>query len=208
MIKGKSLEILTAVLLSIATVGSTWCAYQAKLWGSAQTFALADMNTSGRQAALARTEAAQQRNLDVFLFLEYLKALRMHDVKAMEFFQKRLRPELEEAIEAWLRTRPLQNPDAPRNPFEMPQYRSNRNEQAAQRWDARSEEKRGKAEKASGNSDNYIMMTVIFAAVLFFAGISTQLGAPHIRVMLLALAGIVLLFAGWSLSSFPIAGGS
>ena len=41
-------EITCAVVLSLATMSSAWCAYQATLWGGVQTFRLAAAQKAGK----------------------------------------------------------------------------------------------------------------------------------------------------------------
>jgi hypothetical protein len=55
--------------------------------------------------------------LDAITFIEYVKALNNNDEKLAQFFFERFREDFKPAVEAWLKTNPLENPDAPPTPF-------------------------------------------------------------------------------------------
>jgi hypothetical protein len=44
-------EVLTAIVLSLATTASAWCAYQATRWAGVQTFRLNDAGIAGRKSS-------------------------------------------------------------------------------------------------------------------------------------------------------------
>ena len=52
--------------------------------------------------------------------------------------------------------------------------------------------------------DNYTILTVIFALVLFFAAASSRLGSPHAQWILLGVAITFLITATLVLATFPI----
>jgi hypothetical protein len=110
-----------------------------------------------------------------------------------DFYFKRFRAEFKPAVEAWVATRPRHNPDAPLTPFAMPEYRLQARVDAdelaatAEAWTA-------KARRNVDRSTNYVLGVVLFAAVLFFAGMSTKLSAPNLRRALLGVG--VVLFLG------------
>ena len=85
----------------------------------------------------------------------------------------------------------------------MPQYKlasQAESEQLLGEAEAATEE----ARQSNQRSDNYVLAVVLFAAALFFAGISTKLTMPRQRVALL-LFGYFLFFgtAIW-LATFPV----
>ena len=58
---------------------------------------------------------------------------------------------------------------------------------------------------AKNNGDNYILSTLFFAAVLFFAGISLRLGWRPLRVAVLAMAAVLLLSGVVYVLTLPVA---
>jgi len=197
------IEIVSAVLISLATIGSAWCAYQSALWAG-------EMMTSYNLADAARTESVRMSNralqlttIDVNLFTEYVAAYSNGNEDLADFFMTRFRPELKLATMAWIETQPLINPDAPGTPFEMPDYQS-----AAQAESDRllneAVDRLGDARKANERSDQYVLLTVIFASVLFFGGISTKFRSVNIQIGLVALASLIFVIMLILVATFPI----
>jgi hypothetical protein len=62
-----------------------------------------------------------------------------------------------------------------------------------------------KAPKPKTNDDKYVLSTVFFAAVLFFAGISLRLDWQPLRVGVLCLGGAMLLGGAVFVLTLPIA---
>jgi hypothetical protein len=58
--------------------------------------------------------------------------------------------------------------------------------------------------KFNQRGDNYTILTVLFALVLFFAAASTRLGSPRAQWILLGVAIVFLIIATVVLATFPI----
>ncbi|HEY5494494.1 MAG TPA: hypothetical protein VIK15_07855, partial [Candidatus Anoxymicrobiaceae bacterium] len=81
-------------------------------------------------------------------------------------------------------------PNTPRNPFEMPQYKPKpRVESAKVQAVAVVQARRGKT--SLDHSNNYLLLTVLFALVLFFAGIATKFEAKGVKVSVLGMGGLL-----------------
>lgn len=65
-------EVLSAMILGLAMLGSAWSAYQSGLWGGIQDFRIAEAQVSGRQAGAKMVFANQLRGIDVVLFERYV----------------------------------------------------------------------------------------------------------------------------------------
>ena len=119
------------------------------------------------------------------------------------FYRTRFRAEFQPAVEAWIATRPLKNPDAPLTPFAMPEYKLAASVEAAA-LDKQAEELAADVRSDLQRASNYVLGVVLFAVALFFAGISTKLSSPTLRAVTLGAGCFVFLGAlGW-LSTFPI----
>lgn len=187
------LELVAAVLLALATVLAAWSAYQATRWSGEQS------NASGLAAA-KRTEAAQDTSLfaaeaivDTQLFLAWLQVPRTEDGDEMAtFLEDRFRDEFKPAFEAWL----AQVPDGeipPGTPFEMEEYES-ATADIVMGLITDAERLTEDARRASQLSDNFILVTVIMATVLFFAGVVGHFRDRRLGQVLLGLA--IVLFIG------------
>ena len=104
-----------------------------------------------------------------------------------DFYFKRFREEFRPAVDAWIATRPLKNAEAPLTPFAMPQYKLAARAEADS-LQAEAELSAAQARRYIQRASNYILGVVLFASALFFAGMSTKLTSPRLRVVLLASA--------------------
>ncbi|TDC49626.1 hypothetical protein E1212_17620 [Jiangella ureilytica] len=173
------------------------------------------------ESTRASTEAGQLTVIDVTTFTSWVAALsaeRRAGVAAglapdgsytpqagteSGFLYERFRDEFRPAVEAWLATQPLTDPAAPRTPFGMPEYQlDSRDRSAALERDA--ETFAAQARDANQRGDNYVLMTIVFAVVLFFAGVSSNLDTARARVALVGAAAVVLVAAAAVVATFPI----
>lgn len=197
------LELLATVLLAIAAVATAWSSYQSARWSGIQTIDFSKANAARVESTRASTEAGQQTQVDVLTFTQWANAYATGDERLTRFYFNRFRDEFKPAARAWVQTRPLRNPGAPPTPFAMPEYRIAK-EAEARRLVAEAERETAAARESNQRSDNYVLAVVLFAAALFFAGISTKLSAPNQRLAVLALGYAI--FAGtvaWVVT-FPI----
>jgi hypothetical protein len=197
-------EIVSALLLAVATVASTWCAYQSALWGGIQTFRLADSFIAGRKAAEQSVRADQQQAIDVGMFIYYVEAVIEDKAKSAEFILKRFRPEMKVALDAWLATKPRENPDAPSSPFVMKEYSLEADREAI-KLDAESVQYIELAQEANETSDSYVLLTVLYATVLFFAGIGPKFDSRVLKILVLVFGVLIFIGATIALLYFPVA---
>jgi hypothetical protein len=197
------LELAATVLLAIAAVATAWAAYQSARWhgeqARAQSASIAARVESTRQANVANRQA----QIDVALFTQWVDAFAQRETELASFYRKRFREEFQPAFRAWIATKPRTNPDAPLSPFAMPQYKLEATTQAE------SLEEQAAAASATvaqyiQRADNYSLTVVLFAASLFFAGISTRLSSRTPRMVVLGL-GYALFIGGliW-IATFPV----
>jgi hypothetical protein len=181
----QKLEAITAILMAVVVVTTAWSAYQATLWGGIQTFLLRDVNSASMKYVLKTVQQGQRTGVDALLFIEYIKALNNNDQELADFYLARVRPELRTVIEAWLETDPFENPNAPSHPFVMPEYHRTFAEEAEQ-FAKQAELKLEEAQQANQNSDNYVLLTVLYASVLFIGSIITKFSSKRLRLIVLA----------------------
>ena len=198
-------EITCAVVLALATMASAWCAYQSTLWGGVQTFKLAAANKAAREAVKYEIEAQETRLFDGLMLVHYVEQRLSGNKRVEELLDKRFRPELQAAVNAWLATDPFNSPQAPLSPMKMPQYVQSELHEA-ERFHAESATAYDAAERSNHLSDTYVLLTVLFAAVLFFGGISGTLSNDARRLRWTMQALSLLLFVGIScyLLTMPI----
>lgn len=197
------LEMFAAALMSIATVATAWCAYQSAEWGGEQAFLLGESQRAGREADLHAALAAQKRNLDVAVFMEWIGGIATDNDRLTEFYAERFPPNLGIAVEAWLATEPRTNPDAPPHPFAMEEYQVAEDSITAQAA-LESEAKWAEARQADENGDRFVLLTVIFASVLFFAGIEQKFRDRKVRMGLLVVGSLLFLGGLIAMLNYPL----
>jgi hypothetical protein len=197
------LEVLATVLLAAATVATAWSGYQASRWNGEQAKAASRTNALRIDAARAQGLAETQTEVDVATFTQWANAYVREETELANFYFRRFRKEFKPAVNAWIATRPLRNPNAPLTPFMLPQYRLAATEEV-ERLDAETELSAAGVRRYIQRSTNYVLCVVLFAAALFFAGISTRFEAPRVRAVILGIGSLVFLGTLVWLATFPI----
>ena len=190
------LEIVATALLALATVATAWSGYQASRWNGEQAKAFNRASAARIESTRASSRADSLTQIDVATFTQWVDAYARDEKLLADFYFERFRAEFKPAVDAWIATKPLKTPNAPLTPFAMPQYRLEANAEA-KRLDNDAEAWSARARVYLQRATNYVLAVVLFAATLFFAGMSTKLRSPPLRVVLLAFG--VTLFLGTAL---------
>ena len=199
----RTFEIVAAVLLSAATLATAWSGYQATRWNGEQAKAAARANASRVESTRASGLANRNAQIDIALFTQWADAYAQEQTMLADFYRQRFRKEFVPAFEAWVATRPLRNPRAPLSPFAMPEYVLE-SQTDADRLEAAAEENAAEARRNIQRSSNYILAVTLFAAALFFAGISTRLTRPGPRTAILVLGCLVFVCTLAWVATFPV----
>jgi hypothetical protein len=186
------LEVLATILLAVAAVATAWSGYQATRWNGEQAKASSTTNAIRIEAARAQGLSEAQTQIDVATFTQWVDAYAREETQLADFYFKRFRQEFRPAVDAWLATRPLKNPNAPLTPFAMPQYTLAATAEA-NRLDAEAELSAATVRRDIQRASNYILGVVLFSVSLFFAGMSTKLGNARLRTLTLAVGCVVFL---------------
>jgi len=173
-------EIVATVLLSLAAVATAWSGYQATRWNGEQTKASSRTNAIRIDAARAQGLSEAQKEVDVATFIQWIDSYARRETELTTFYERRFRLEFKPAFDAWLATKPLTNQSAPLTPFVMPQYKLAA-EAEAERLDADAEVSAAQVRQNIQRASNYVLGVVLFSVSLFFAGMSTKLGALRLR---------------------------
>jgi hypothetical protein len=181
------------LLLALAAVATAWSSYQATRWNGEQAKTASSVNKTRIEASRAADLANGQTQVDIATFIQWVDARAQDQTDLASFYRERFRPEFRPAFDAWIATRPLEASGAPPTPFAMPQYRLAATAEA-ERLDLEAEELAAAVRRDLQRASNYVLGVVLFAVALFFAGMSTKLGAPGLRKSLLALGFVI--FAG------------
>jgi hypothetical protein len=168
-----------------------------------QTFRLAAAGTAGRKSTQSTVVAMQGRAVDASMLISYMEAKARNDGTMEEFLYRRFRPEMKVAVDAWLKTDPFNDPAAPPSPFKMAEYQQPELA-AAVKQDQSFDENYAHAQWANQTSDRYVLLTVLFASVLFFAGIGGTFNSALLRASAFAIASVLFVTTVGLLVSMPI----
>lgn len=196
-------EILAASILAFATIASAWSAYQATRWSGVQAIAFAEAGAARVESVRASDLADTELAIDVEYFAIWLDGVSRDEEVLTTFLEDRFRDEFSIAFEAWIATDPFVNQEAPHSPFEMDEYELEATRDAEE-FRQEAEAATAAAVDANQTGDRYVLTTVLFASVLFFAGISTKFHGRWIKAALLLFGFAAFLVGVIILSTFPI----
>ena len=197
------LDLGAAVLLALCAVATAWSSYQATRWNGEATKASGRTSGLRIQAARAQGLAESQTQVDVATFTQWVDAYAHRDRRLTAFYFARFREEFKPAVEAWIASRPLKNPEAPLTPFATPQYR------LAARAESERLETKAAAEAATAgrniqHATNYVLGVVLFSSALFFAGMGSKLPVARLRLLMVGLAGLIFVGTVIWIATFPV----
>jgi hypothetical protein len=196
------LEIAEAVVLALVAIATAWSGYQAALWTGLQAELYGQASKLRVEAEGTATYANQERLYNGSTVVEWLKAEAHGDRKLADLFERRLLPEFRPAFEAWKRTDPVNNPNAPSGPQLMGEYRSSKTEEAAKLNDrATGVFEQGTRDRQ--HSDEYVRVTVTLATVLLLIAVSQRFKTRRVRFGLLVTAMLLLCFPLYRVLTLP-----
>jgi hypothetical protein len=194
--------IAEAIVLAIVAIATAWSGYQAAKWDahSAEQYSL---NSNTMILSQERTtESGQYHLYDVLTFNGWMFSKARNDQALMEFYERRFRPEFRTAFNDWIKLDPLHNESAPAGPALMPSFKDPTAEEAARL------SKQGKAYfeqavTARETGDQYVKVTVLLATVLLLTALSQRFKSLSPRVIVVAVALVLLLISAFQLFKLP-----
>jgi hypothetical protein len=199
----RTFEIVSTVVLALATVGTAWSAYQARQWTGEQSQSYSHATKDRLAENRIATLASRQVQIDVATFIQWVDARAQHRPALADFYRRRFRSEFKPAFAAWLATDPFRNRQAPATPFALPQYRLKASDQA-DRLEAAAAAASQSAKDGNEHADNYMLAVVLFATALFFGGISAKLQSRGARIVTLGLGCAVFLATAAWVATLPV----
>ncbi len=196
------LETIEAIVLAIIAVTTAWSGYQAALWTGHQAELYGIASKLRVQAEGAATAANQERLYNASTVAEWLKAEAQGQTKLADLFERRLLPEFHPAFEAWKKTDPLNNPNAPVGPQQMPEYHSTRADDAAKLNDQATETfEQGNV--ARQHSDEYVRVTVTLATLLLLISIAQRFKIHAVRLTIAVIVVLLLCMPVYRVLTLP-----
>lgn len=192
------LGIITVVLLSITAVLTAWCGFESSKWGGEMSIAFSQASSARVQAASAQATAQAARQYDLTIYTEWVLATADGRGELQTFIEERFTDEFRVAFDAW-----TAEGRESQGPLAMDEYVPPGTVEAAE-LNARADDKFQEALVNNQRGDNYSLLTVLFALVLFFAALSQNQRVAWRRKLFVALSGGIALIGVIVLATFPV----
>ena len=191
-------ETIVLIVLSVTAVLTAWCGFESSKWSGEMSVAFSEASSSRIEAARQSGIANAGLQADLTIWGVYVQARAQGDTALATYVEKRFTDHFLVAYRAWIAQGEPTN-----GPFKMKEYVPPGTTEAAAA-DQRADRRFADALVYNERGDNYALLTVLFALVLFFAAASTRLVRPNAQRILLGLAIIFLIAATVILATFPI----
>ena len=191
-------ETIVLIVLSVTAVLTAWCGFESSKWSGEMSVAFSEASSSRIEAARQSGIANAGLQADLTIWGVYVQARAQGDTALATYVEKRFTDHFLVAYRAWIAQGEPTN-----GPFKMKEYVPPGTTEAAAA-DQRADRRFADALVYNERGDNYALLTVLFALVLFFAAASTRLARPNAQRILLGVAIIFLITATVILATFPI----
>ena len=191
-------ETVVLIVLSITAVLTAWCGFQSSQWGGEMSIAFSEASSARIEAARQGGAANAARQADLTIWGVYVQARAQRDAALARYVEQRFSDHFRVAYRAWI----AQGEPTP-GPFTMKEYVPPGTTEAAAA-DQRADSRFADALVYNLHGDNYTILTVLFALVLFFAAASSRLGSPRGQRILIGVAIAFLIAGTVVLATFPI----
>ena len=195
-------EVIAVILLSVTAIATAWSGFQSSKWGGEMSISFSKASTARLEASRADGDANRQLTIQVQLYTQWIEAAAAEDERLSSYLSDRFPEPLATAWADWIALTPQENPDAPATPFEMPSYIQPDALQAIES-DAEADALFQSALDNNQRGDNYTLLAVVFATVLFFAAVSGRVKRNSSGWFLLSVGLVLFIGAAATLAFYP-----
>lgn len=188
-------DVVSVAMLSIVAVVTAWCGFESSKWGGAMSISFSEASSNRVQASDARSASRDAFQLDAMVFAEWLVAKQNGEEEMAAYLESVFSPAFEVAFEAW--------DGVTRTPFGLPEYVAPGTAEADE-FTAKADAAYQEALANNQTGDNYSLLTVMFALVLFLTAMSQRSNPPWAQRALLGLAIFIAVVGVVILATFPV----
>jgi hypothetical protein len=197
-----SLEMLAVLMLGIGSIATAWCGIQTSRWNGEEA-------RESRDGAIIRIDSSESFALATQLFeydsnmvSQYARAYADGDDELRAFLRQNLvRPEFLPVLDRWEAA--IKAGDAPANLFADEEYIDSLFAESTATA-AESTAALARSDEASDNGDDYLLLTLLTATALFFAGLTTSFASRNARLVLISVAAIIITVTAARLIDLPV----
>jgi hypothetical protein len=194
----RATDIVAVFLLSVIAVLTAWCGFQASKWGGEMSIAFSQASADRIEAAGAEGEAREARAFDLTIYAAYIEARGDGNETLAGYISDRFTPRFEVAYDAW-----IEDGEVEKSPFARKEYVPEGTKEA-EVLSARADKKFALALENNARGDEYSLLTVLFALVLFLTAMSQREPTAWMGRTLLGLAVVVAAVGVVILTTYPI----
>lgn len=196
--ESRAREILAVVVLSVTAILTAWCGFESSKWGGQMSIQFSQASGARIQAADLSSAARDAQAVDLAIYELWVEARATGDTALAQYVEARFTPEFAEAFEDW-----QSDGEVLRSPFAEESYRPPGQEEAADAA-AVADEKFAAALTSNQRGDDYALLTVLFALVLFFVAVSERSRSRWSGAVLLGVGVAVAVVGVAILVTFPV----
>ncbi|MET4637711.1 hypothetical protein [Mycetocola sp. 2940] len=191
-------EILAVFLLAITAILTAWCGFESSKWGGQMSIQFSQASAARIQSVDFASASRDARAVDLAIYTEWILATARGDVALAEYISARFSPAFAIAFDDW-----QADGQELESPFREPSYVPAGSEEAAAAA-ARADETFDAALESNQRGDNYSILTVLFALVLFFTAMAQRSTSSFAGWFLLGLGVLVAVAGMIILATFPV----
>ncbi|WES62965.1 hypothetical protein P0L94_10920 [Microbacter sp. GSS18] len=191
-------DIVAVFVLSITAVLTAWCGFEASKWGGEMSIAFSQASSARIQATAAESEAQAARQFDLSIFAQYVVATADGKDELAQYIEERFTPHFAVAFDGWVADGMIENGPFARDDYVPP------GSVEAEELSATADEKFAAALENNQRGDNYSLLTVMFALVLFLTAMSQRDVKTWVGRSLLGMAVVLDIVGIAILLTFPI----
>ncbi|HEV7948617.1 MAG TPA: hypothetical protein VGP24_02505 [Glaciihabitans sp.] len=191
-------EIVAVFVLSATAILTAWCGFESSKWSGQMSIAFSEASASRIKASDASSETRDARAVDLAIYSLWIDARASGDAQLEAYVSTRFTPAFAIAFEAW-----QEDGEALNSPFADPSYVP-AGLIESEEFTRTADHKFADALMSNQRSDNYSLLTVFFALVLFFSAMSNRATSPRVGWILLGLAIALAAIGAIIVATFPV----
>jgi hypothetical protein len=202
--RNKLVEVVTVVILGIATVASAWCAYQSSRWNDTETVEARAATDLRVEQSRVYSQATTTIVYDSTVVAAYASAVSSNDTELQAFFRQSLiREEFQPVLQRW-RAQIDSGSTEVSSLLDDTEYIDGLFG-PSRALDIEIRDASLRADEAGSTGDSYLLTTLFMASALFFAGVVSSFKSRSPKVVLL-MGGVLLLAVGAArIADLPVA---
>jgi hypothetical protein len=191
-------EIIAVFVLSVTAILTAWCGFESSKWSGEMSIQFSQASADRIRASDAASEARDAQQVDLAIYAQWVDARAAGNTQLETYVQARFTPEFAVAFDAW-----QNSGETLKSPFAEPSYVP-AGQAESRMLSADADKKFATALQSNQRGDNYSLLTVLFALVLFFSAMSSRNRFPWVDWFLLGLAVIIAIGGSIILATYPV----